>query len=68
MGMILSLVIIGILALAIIGLGWQAFFSGVAKGFQQIFDGSAIVNVASEAKEYLGSLAEGARRMAGGTF
>lgn len=49
--MILTAVLIGILALAILGLGWQTFFSGVARGAQQAVDNPVV----DGAREYLGN-------------
>ncbi|AFU59396.1 hypothetical protein Ngar_c24720 [Candidatus Nitrososphaera gargensis Ga9.2] len=53
MGAILAAILIGILVLAIIGLGWQKFFSGIASGARQVVDNPLV----EEAKEYLGGFA-----------
>jgi hypothetical protein len=42
LSVILTAVLIGILALAILGLGWQTFFSGVARGAQQAVDNPVV--------------------------
>jgi hypothetical protein len=52
MGAILAAILIGILVLAIIGLGWQTFFSGLASGVRQVVNNPLV----DEAKEYLGDL------------
>ncbi|MEW6604542.1 MAG: hypothetical protein AB1351_07615 [Thermoproteota archaeon] len=53
MGAILAAILIGILVLAILGLGWQTLFSGIAKGAQQVVDNPVV----DEAKEYIGDFA-----------
>ncbi len=52
-GFILLIVVV----LAIIGLGWQAFFSGVITGFEKAVDiGTPIIkNLTQEAKGYANS-------------
>jgi len=50
LGVILAAIFIGILLLAGIGLGWETFFSGIARGAQQVVDNPLV----DEAKEYLG--------------
>lgn len=54
MGALVAAVLIGILVLAILGLGWQTFFSGIAKGAQQVVDNPLV----DGAKEYLGDFAK----------
>jgi len=54
-GTLLTMIFIGILVLAIIGLGWQTFFFGLAKGAQQVVDNPLV----EEAKEYWSDLAKG---------
>jgi hypothetical protein len=46
---ILAAIFIGILLLAMIGLGWETFFSGIARGAQKVVDNPLV----DEAKEYL---------------
>jgi hypothetical protein len=58
MGLLLAAVIVGIMILAIIGLGWQTFFFGIAKGAQQVVDNPIV----DEAKEYWGELSGTAKR------
>ena len=48
---ILVLIIVGILFLAIIGLGWNTFFEGVWKGADKIGIASIIENVTQGATE-----------------
>ena len=54
MGAILAAILIGILVLAIIGLGWQTFFAGLASGTRQVVDNPLV----EEAKKYLGDFAK----------
>jgi len=48
---ILVLIVVGVLFLAIIGLGWNTFFEGVCKGADKIGIGSIIENVTQSATE-----------------
>lgn len=48
---ILVLIVVGILFLAIIGLGWNTFFEGVWKGADKIGIASIIENVTQSATE-----------------
>jgi hypothetical protein len=50
-----TLLLIAVVILAVIGLGWKTFSSGVIGGFEQILDvGQPIVkNLTQEAKEYV---------------
>jgi hypothetical protein len=50
MGLI-TWVIIAIVILAIIGLGWQTFFSGVWQGAQKIGQNPLVQNLTSEVKD-----------------
>jgi len=52
-----TLLLIVVVVLAIIGLGWKSFSSGVISGFETILDiGQPIVkNLTQEAKEYVNS-------------
>ena len=51
--------LLAILALAIVGLGWQTFFSGIAEGARQVVQNPLVENAASGAK-YLGDFAKDA--------
>ena len=48
---ILVLIVVGVLFLAIIGLGWNTFFEGVWKGADKIGIASIIENVTQSAAE-----------------
>ncbi len=48
---LLTWITLGIIILAILGLGWQTFFSGVLKGAQKIGLNPVIKNLTNEAKE-----------------
>lgn len=48
---ILILIVVGVLFLAIIGLGWNTFFEGVWKGADKIGIASIIENVTQSATE-----------------
>ncbi|MGA7370302.1 MAG: hypothetical protein WBX01_14335 [Nitrososphaeraceae archaeon] len=52
-----TLLLIVVVVLAIIGLGWKSFSSGVISGFETILDiGQPIAkNLTQEAKEYVNS-------------
>ena len=66
---LLTLLVIGIIILAIIGLGWQNFFSGVAKGVHTVGDIPIVKNAANEAKEYLvNATSDAAEEAMNGTY
>jgi hypothetical protein len=48
---LITWIIIGVVILAIIGLGWQTFFSGVIQGVQKIGQNPVVQNLTSDAKE-----------------
>lgn len=48
---LLTWITLGMIILAILGLGWQTFFSGVLKGAQKIGLNPVIKNLTNEAKE-----------------
>jgi hypothetical protein len=54
---VLALVLIVLVILAIIGLGWEAFSSGIISGFGTVLDvGQPIIkNLTQEAREYVNS-------------
>jgi uncharacterized membrane protein len=59
MGLI-TWIIVAIVILAIIGLGWRVFVSGVFKGAQEIIDSNPIVkNITEKAKHYLSNITKG---------
>jgi hypothetical protein len=53
---VLTLVLIVLVILAMIGLGWEVFSSGVISGFETVLDVSQpIIKNLTQAKEYVGS-------------
>jgi len=53
----LTFVILIIIVLAIIGLGWQVFVSGVFRGAERIINTNPILkNTTQEAKQYFGGI------------
>jgi hypothetical protein len=55
---IILLIIIAVLALAIIGLGVDTFFSGVLKGVQQLGSIPVVSNAAEKVKQYIHNATE----------
>jgi hypothetical protein len=53
MGLI-TWVVIAIVILAIIGLGWQTFFSGVWQGAQKVGQNPLVQNLTSEVRDKVG--------------
>jgi hypothetical protein len=51
-----TLITVVIVILAIIGLGWQVFLSGVTKGAEKVLSNPAVKNASSEAKEFLSNV------------
>ena len=53
----LTWIIVIIVILAIIGLGWQVFVSGVFKGAEKIINTNPVIkNTTQEAKQYFGDI------------
>jgi uncharacterized membrane protein len=53
----LTWIILVIIILAIIGLGWQVFISGVFKGAEKIINTNPVLkNTTQEAKQYFGGI------------
>jgi uncharacterized membrane protein len=53
--------IVIIVILAIIGLGWQVFVSGIFKGAEKIMNADPVLkNTSREAKQYFGSIIKNA--------
>jgi Tfp pilus assembly protein PilO len=53
----LTMIILIIVILAIIGLGWQVFVSGVFKGAERIINTNPVLkNTTQEAKQYFGGI------------
>jgi len=48
-------VLIIVVALAIIGLGWMTFFSGVFQGAEEVSENPAVEEATEEAKQFLGN-------------
>jgi hypothetical protein len=53
---VLTWIVVGIVVLAIIGLGWQTFFSGIVQGARKIGDNPVIENVTNTARDKLDNL------------
>ena len=53
MGLI-TWVVIAVVILAIIGLGWQAFFSGVWQGAQKVGQNPLVQNITKEVEDKVG--------------
>ena len=59
----LTWIILIIVILAIIGLGWQVFVSGIFKGAEKIMNADPILkNTSREVKQYFGSIIKNASR------
>jgi anionic cell wall polymer biosynthesis LytR-Cps2A-Psr (LCP) family protein len=57
----LTWIILVIVILAIIGLGWQVFVSGVFKGAEKIINTNPVLkNTTQEAKQYFGGIIKNA--------
>jgi hypothetical protein len=53
---VLVWILLGIMVLAIIGLGWQTFFGGVVQGVRKIGDNPVLKGATNAAKEKLNNL------------
>lgn len=51
---LLTWVVIAVVILAIIGLGWQTFFSGVWQGAQKVGQNPLVQNLTREVKDKVG--------------
>ncbi|HEX2557624.1 MAG TPA: hypothetical protein VHK86_04820 [Nitrososphaera sp.] len=47
----LTWIVIAVIILAIIGLGWQTFFSGIWQGAQKVGENPLVQNLTNEAKD-----------------
>ena len=56
LGFLLLIIIVGVLILAIMGLGWQTFFGGVQKGAEKVGITKAIKNIMNDIQNSLGSI------------
>jgi hypothetical protein len=57
---LITWIIIGVVILAIIGLGWQTFFSGIIQGAQKVGQNPIVQNLTGEARDEAQDAAEGA--------
>ncbi|MGC2427522.1 MAG: hypothetical protein WA421_10825 [Nitrososphaeraceae archaeon] len=61
---LLTWIIIGVLILAIIGLGWQVFVSGVFKGAEKIIGSNPeLKNITLKAKQYIINITKNASQV-----
>ena len=56
LGFLLLIIIVGVLILAIMGLGWQTFFGGVEKGAEKVGITKAIKNITNDIQKSLGNI------------
>ena len=56
LGILLLIIIVGVLILAIVGLGWQTFFGGVQKGAEKVGITKAIKNITNDIQKSIGSI------------
>jgi hypothetical protein len=56
LGFLLLIIIVGVLILAIMGLGWQTFFGGVQKGAEKVGITKAIKNIMNNIQNSLGKI------------
>lgn len=56
LGFLLLIIIVGVLILAIMGLGWQTFFGGVQKGAEKVGITKAIKNITNDIQKSIGSI------------
>jgi len=56
LGFLLLIIIVGVLILAIMGLGWQTFFGGVEKGAEKVGITKAIKNITNDIQKSIGSI------------
>jgi flagellar basal body-associated protein FliL len=61
MGLFTWIVVI-VVVLAIIGLGWQTFFTGVSRGAEKVASSPLVRNVTDEAEEFVVNATENAAR------
>jgi flagellar basal body-associated protein FliL len=59
---LLTWIIIGVLVLAIIGIGVGAFFTGVFKGAQQVGNNPVVKNTTGEIKQYITNATQNATK------
>ena len=55
-------IMVAVVILAIVGLGWQTFFTGVSRGVEKIAGSPIVRNVTDEAEEFVANATENAAR------
>jgi flagellar basal body-associated protein FliL len=56
LGFLLLIIIVGVLILAIMGLGWQTFLGGVQKGAEKVGITKAIKNITNDIQKSIGNI------------
>ena len=56
LGFLLLIIIVGVLILAIMGLGWQTFFGGVQKGAEKVGITKALKNITNDIQKSIGNI------------
>lgn len=56
LGILLLIIIVGVLILAVVGLGWQTFFGGVQRGADKVGITKAIKNITNDIQNSLGNI------------
>ena len=59
---LLTWIIVAVVVLAIIGLGWQTFFSGISQGAEKVASNPFIKDATKEAKEFVGNATDNASK------
>lgn len=62
LGILLLIIIVGVLILAVVGLGWQTFFGGVQKGADKVGITKAIKNITNDIQNSLGNIVSNATK------
>lgn len=55
-----TLIMVAVIVLAIIGLGWQNFFTGVSRGGEKIASSPIVRNVTNEVEEFVANATDDA--------
>jgi hypothetical protein len=50
---LLTWIVLAVVILAIIGLGWQVFFSGIAEGAEKVLSNPAVKKATNEAQRFV---------------
>ncbi len=48
-----TLIMLVVIVLAIVGLGWQTFFTGVSRGGERIASSPIVMNITNEVEEFV---------------